>query len=699
MKNKVYILLDDKLFKLKELYFCVICSKINNEFNLRNEIEYFYCNSCTQIYTKSESAVYSYECLRCFKCPFCFSCLTISQNLFDNSIKSILNIEHAKGSNYADQKDERSELNNMNALNYVKDENYTNDTCSVNSPPLDMCTYGYTIKDSAKKIVCKERNTLNDDSSHDTNSNVLEEERIMNSRFPKFFEKGKNIFYFKCPYCLWSSINTLYNTKLDELIGDMILIEKNCIFKCFFRNILNELIKSNEELKEKKVLKKTALNITMHKIENMSSFNEVHYFKKSTQSINNKENIGEFLGGREEANSSLICTSNIKIAYRSQADLDENKETWGGNTTQNIDHINGRDKNDNLNRAFKKNDEIEAVEKDETNRISKEVKANKMQDEDEINKTCKENEVNETCEGDHKMGKSKNRDISNLIIHIKNYLSTEHMHDYPYNFYKGISALKPLRTKLLSKNSKRCSTCKQYILKLHNSNLSSSFRLNNNAMKFLPRIYINDFRIIKKEHGVLNFILINPLGVEMNIKIIPKVEYNFLKKLDTNKIPKNCTSKSNSFEFVLDTYDEVIDDLLKNENTAIKTVIRSEYMIIKKQNNMALIIISFNYTDNHVLGKEYYKEEKEPSKINVQNDGNSCNNNCSSKNIFTCNDLSSNNNNDNDAIMDQKTKLNFPLTVECSFSDKSKKVHKLQLNLVFTNNISTKKFHHYSLND
>ncbi|CRH01395.1 dynactin subunit 4, putative [Plasmodium relictum] len=690
MKNKVYLLLDDKLFKLKELYFCLICSKIKSDFNLKKEIEYYYCNGCTQIYSKNETSVYSYECLRCFNCPFCFCCLSIAHKNLDNSISNLNHLELKNNEikdSYAEKESKEYGINFTNSKVYESKHKGIDEFSEENTSNSD---YDHQVKNNLKSgYISNEENNLK-------NKYMMNKKNELN-------KKDKKIFYFKCNYCLWSSIYSIYNTKLDELIGDMIIFEKNCFFSCYFRDILSEVKKNNELLKQKKFLKKIDLFSSIHKIENYDSLNSWNYTRLSE--LKNEKKKNEVL---KEENSSFIYKSKISIDKVSLKDI-LNAEHIKNNKefndifeleNENIKYLDmvilqnpinledyeenektdkskknyiekGNDINYNIEREENensiKNDDINSVSERDYNDYNLEKK-DKVKD----NNTIYYNEIyfnkkeeNNTKNINKKISNLKNNKFSNTIIHSQNYLSFEHMKDYPYNFYKGVNELKPLRKKLLAKKSKRCSKCKQYLLKFHSSNLYSTFRLNNNAMKYIPRIYINDFRIIKKKNGILNFILINPLDFEMNIKIIPKIEHNFLKNLNINKIPTNCESKANTFEFVMDTYDDIIDDLSKDEND-IKTVIVNENVIIKKQNNMALIIISFIYNENL---NEYSVEDKSKM-LNAQE-----------KNFI-----------------EQSRNLNFPLTLECSFSDKLKKIHKIALNLIFTNNISTKRFHNYLLN-
>ncbi|GAW82556.1 dynactin subunit 4 [Plasmodium gonderi] len=679
MKNKVYLLLDEKLFKLKELYFCLTCSQIKNEYNLKQEIEYYFCNGCTQIYTKSESAIYSYECLRCFKCPCCFSCLTISQKYFDKPIEKICNLEPQNN----EANDSGSENQNRVTNNYMHEKSSKNVEDDLSSTP--SCTfYTKNVKKSSEEKISYEGNNSLD--TEDEN-NINEKDNKMDNSVCTFFKKGKSLFYFKCPYCLWSSINSLYNTKLDELIGNMIISERNCVFKSYFKTVLSELIRNNEQLREKKNLKKTNKNATLHKIGKFSPIHDVNDCLKSHDSIY-KEISGQFLAktGRDKDEEKekdeekkkkymLICKSKIKVDNIRLKDI------------LNAEHVKDRELSRDIFELENENvqylDPIEFHLQKEFKVMDQHWEHNKMVEnhingENSINNGGRKNKkdsINGGPPSEETIEKLKSNAKNNLIIHSKSNISIEHIHDYPYNFYKGISKLRPLRTKLVNRKSKRCSTCKQYILKLHNTNLSSSTRLDNNAMKFIPRIYINDFKVVKRKNGVLNFILINPLDSEMNIKIIPEIEYNFLKAMNINKIISNCKSKAASFEFTLDTYDEIIDELLKGEKNDIQNVVTSEYIIIKRQNNMALVIISFYYTEQDILGTEFYPEKnKLPDVPEVGSDS-------------------------NNTEVDQVRKLNFPLILECSFSDKSKKVHKLKLNLLFTNYISPRPFRHYALND
>ncbi|SBT43318.1 dynactin subunit 4, putative [Plasmodium ovale wallikeri] len=720
MKNKVYLLLDEKLFKLKELYFCVICSKIRNEFNLKKEVEYYLCNGCTQIYTKNESVFYSYECLRCFKCPFCFTYLTISHNFLDNSISSVCKAEgendKTKGDIYPGQKGENDEINYKEDAPSVKDgievdstigqsgqmgdsrkdgEKGTNDPAYVNGAQLYLSpSKDEKKKENEEKLIWGQNCPSAGEYPHNTGNN-LKRECINNSRKLDFFKKGEKLFYFKCSYCLWSSINLLANSKLDELIGDMILMEKNCVFNCYFRNVLNELIKCNEQLK-KKFVKRTDRNACIYEMENFNSYFDENGHN-NTSALMNRE-TRDFEERKEQGeDSSLICKSEIciekrslkdilnaehvrnpekcrdlfeleiehveyldPIMFRGQADSQGNKETRKEVTTQSGGVLGEEEAS-----GMEDGEEASGMEEGEgTSSVNGEVNTR-----GEIGEVQKDRKV------EFKTKRARNVEMDNLIIHSEKCLSNEHMHDYPCNFYKGINELIPLRGKLLSKESKRCSNCKQYVLKLHNSNLTPVLRLDNNALKFIPRIYINDFRVIKKKNGILNFILINPLDVEMNIKIITEMEHNFLKHLSINKIQTTCISKSKPYEFVIDTYDEIIDELLEDEKINIKTVVRSEYLIIRKQNNMALVIISFVHIDNDLTQKEFYSTDKcERNTLHVQNGR-------------------------NDSTTENTTKLNFPLTLECSFSDKSKKEHHLKLNLLFSNNITAKGFRHYALND
>ncbi|CRG94726.1 dynactin subunit 4, putative [Plasmodium gallinaceum] len=695
MKNRVYILVDNKLFKLKELYFCIICSKIKSDFNLKKEIEYYYCNGCTEIYTKNETSLYSYECLRCFNCPFCFSCLSVAHKNLENSLSNVNNME-LKNNEIKDsytKKNSKRYDNGFTSSSIYKNEN--EDIYKFFEKNTSNSDYDDKIENNLKKeFISNEENNLKN--------------KFMMNKQNELIKKDKKLFYFKCHYCLWSSIYSIFNTKLDELIGDMIIFEKNCIFRCYFRNILNEIKKSNELLKQKKILKRIDLYSSNHKIENLNSLDD--WISNKLSETKNEENKNQFLNGEH---SSLICKSKIQIdkislkdilngehikndkefndifelqnenvkyldliILQNQNNLEDNEvnettDDYKNNYIENGDNIKYKKEinkenieveekdhnieNNDINIAFEKKDNDDNVEKKDKDSNTIYYNQNYINKKEENNP----NKIN------NKISNLKNNKFSNIIINSKNYLSFEHLYDYPYNFYKGIDELKPLRKKLLAKKSKRCSKCKQYLLKFHNSNLYSTFRLNNNAMKYIPRIYINDFRIIKKKNGILNFVLINPLDFEMNIKIIPQIEHNFLKNLNINKIPINCESKANSFEFIMNTYDEIIDDLLKDEND-IKTVITSENIIIKKQNNMALIVISFIYIEN-------------PNDFTIENKSNILNE-------------------ERKDSLEQSINLNFPLILECSFSDKLKKIHKITLNLLFTNDISTNKFYNYLLN-
>ncbi|CXI91947.1 dynactin subunit 4, putative [Plasmodium berghei] len=692
MKNRVYLFLDDKLFKLKELYFCVICSKIKNEYNIRKEVEYYVCNGCTQIYTKNEAIVYSYKCVRCFKCPFCFSCLTISQSKFDRPISSFCTLG-SKTTNKEKSSEAKSDThiyNNeiSNGINdkYIEkhinnstrdeDINFIKNSNGIKSLHLPQDRMPRSMDKISEKLICEKGHT-SDDENAEKNKNILTMTNKMDSKNYDILKNGEFLFYFKCPYCLWASINTVFNKKLDELIGDMILLENNCIFRCFFKSVLNELIKRNEKLKEKKNIKRGHLNTHIYIVDNIHD-NENCYIK--SHELDNDNDINE-IGGRrknnkEKKNSSLIYKSQITINKMSLKDI------LSGEHIKNPENFLGifELENENLKYLdpvifpnekvlFDTKEKITKTEK-ESVRICTGIEKNIVNDEIEV----KIAEVDKDDLSDQ-ISNSKNKGMNNIVIvDSKKYLSIEHTFNYPYNFYKDINELKPLRANLLSKTSKRCAGCKQYLLKLHNSNLTSGVRLNNCAIYFLPRIYINDFKIIKKKNGILNFILINPLDAEMNIKIVPDIDHNFSKHLNTNKITINCKSKASSFEFVMDAYDEIIDELLNEQSSSIKEVLKSKHIVIKKQNNMALIIISFIYT-----GKDDLTISTEPS-----NKSEDIPDYLGKETINTS---------------DNKDKLNLPLNLECSFFDKSKKAHKVKLNLIFTNNIITNTFRHYSLND
>ncbi|GAB68055.1 hypothetical protein PCYB_126210 [Plasmodium cynomolgi strain B] len=658
MKNKVYLLLDEKLFKLKELYFCLICSKIKNEYNLKQEIEYYFCNGCTQIYTKSESAIYSYECLRCFKCPCCFSCLTISQKWLGKPVKKVCTLEPLNkggkegtgwGSNNEATNNEPCEKLNQNGENHVEDAS-TGTFLSNNKK-----------KSSDEKISFEGNSALGTDDENDIQGGSNK----VGSRLYAFFKKGKNVFYFKCPYCLWSSISSVYNTKLDELIGDMILSERNCVYKRYFQTVLDELLRSNEQLKEKRNFKRTNQHTALHKIGKLKSIHDLNSYMEAFGTT--KENYSmEGLTGRaaatvatqEEVESTLICKSKIKVDKMSLTDILNGKHIKSREICRDIfelenEHVQYLDLMDYSTQGGLP----EVVQRWEgrSDLVGDNHPSGGSQTPGTGEAIPKEQTIEEL----------KIQANDTLIIHAKNDLSIGHIQDYPYNYYKGISALQPLRMKLINKKSKRCSTCKQYILKLHNSNVSSSFRLDNNAMKFIPTIYINDFRLVKRKNGILNFVLVNPLDSEMNIKVLPDIENNFVKNLNGSKIPMNCKSRAASFEFTMDTYDEIIDELLNEEKNDIKDVFTRDYIIVKKQNNMALIIMSFFYTDEgDTVRSEFYSEKNKPGDSPQQGEP------------------------DNDLAADQ-----------CSFSDKSKKVHKLKLNLLFTNNISLRPFRHYALRD
>ncbi|CAG9473809.1 dynactin subunit 4, putative [Plasmodium vivax] len=668
MKNKVYLLLDEKLFKLKELYFCLTCSKIKNEYNLKQEIEYYFCNGCTQIYTKSESAVYSYECLRCFKCPCCFSCLTISQKWLDGPVKKVCTLEPlSKGGKEGD----RWGSNNEVATDHPCEKLNQNGENHVEGSSTGTILSNNRKKSSDEKSSFEGNSALGTDDENEkqggsskVGSGKLGSTKLgsgklgstkLGSRLYAFFKRGRNVFYFKCPYCLWSSISSVHNTKLDELIGDMIIAERNCVYRRYFQTVLDELLRSNEELKEKRNFKRTNQHAALHKIGKLKSIHELNSYMEAFGTKREDYSLGGLTGkaaatvaAQEEAENTLICKSKMRVDKMPLTDILNGK------------HIKNREMCRDIFEL--ENEHVQYL------------------DPMEYSPQGGLPEVVHHWEGgsglvgdDHPSGESQTRGIGEappkkqtieelkiqannpLIIHAKNDLSIGHIQEYPYNYYKGVNTLQPLRMKLINKKSKRCSTCKQYILKLHNSNVSSSFRLDNNAMKFIPSIYINDFTLVKGKNGILNFVLVNPLDSEMNIKVVPDVEHNFVKNLNGCKIPMNCKSRAASFEFTMDTYDEIIDELINEEKNDIKNVLTRDYTIVKKQNNLALIIISFIYAEEG----------------------------------------------DTDIILaaDQGRKLNFPLTLECSFSDKSKKAHKLKLNLLFTNNISLHPFRHYALRD
>ncbi|SOV25251.1 dynactin subunit 4, putative [Plasmodium sp. DRC-Itaito] len=621
MKNRVYLLVDDKLFKLKELYFCVICSEIKNDYNIKNEIEYYFCNGCTQIYSVNESSFYSYECLRCFQCPFCFSTLITCHELVD---ETKFNINHKECYN--------SSANMENGFSQEEIELINN-----------------TSKRKNKKIYTDEKVTFHNESITNNGNNM------------------KNMFYFKCPYCLWSSINTSCKPKLDELIADMIDLEKkNNAFRLQFENILDEFMKYNEELKKQNKKKKKIKNYDQKKL-NVTIKNR-DYIKSENDENNNellqlKNHHSIFYLNNNSNNNILICNKpNIKIDKIKMTDILNDEHFKLKNKFPNIYEI----QNDNI--TFLNSTCLQHYFDEH------------MKNELNKNMNDKENGSNDETYNDYnikKNNKIENKTLSNIIIDSKKYPSLEHTYIYPYNYYKSFEELKPLRKKLLCKQSKRCNGCKQHVVKLHNNtNLGCTYRLNNNALKFIPRIYINDFKLIKKENGILNFILINPLEEEMNIKLLPEIDYHFLKSLHINNIQPNCLCNSHeSFEFYLNTYDEILDELIKNdEKNNITNVITTKHTIIKKQNNMALIIMTFIYNEQ-IMNSNIYKEDKNNNHVinymPIQNNTNS---------------------------IDKIEKLNFPIILECSFSDKSKKNHKLKLNLLFTNNIKTKIFHQYALN-
>ncbi|CDO66995.1 dynactin subunit 4, putative [Plasmodium reichenowi] len=634
MKNRVYLLVDDKLFKLKELYFCVICSEIKNDYNIKNEIEYYFCNGCTQIYSVNESSFYSYQCLRCFQCPFCFSTLITCHEFVD---ETKYNINHKECHNSNDNMKNSFSEEEIELVNKSKKKN--------------------------KKIYTDEKDTfLNESINHNKNN-------------------MKNMFYFKCPYCLWSSINTVCNPKLEDLIADMINLEKkNNVFRLEFENILDEFMKYNEELKKQNKKKnkiknydQRKLNLTIKKKRDyvkseydgnnngpLEIKNDHSTFNLNNNNNNNNDNNNDNIDNHN--NNTLICNkSNIKIDKIKLNDILNDEHVKLKNNFPNIYEI----QNDNI--TFLKSTCLHFFDENMKRELNKHMndKENGLNDE-----TCNEYNIK-------KNNIIENKKLPNIIIDSGKYPSLEHTYIYPYNYYKGFEELKPLRKKLLCKQSKRCTGCKHHVVKLHNNtNLGSTYRLNNNALKFIPRIYINDFKLIKKENGILNFILINPLEEEMNIKLLPEIDYQFLKSLHINNIQANCLSNSHEpYEFYLNTYDEIIDELIKDdEQNNITNVITTKHTIIKKQNNMALIIMTFIYNDQ-IMNSNTYKEDK--------------NNNHDTNYIPNQNIINS---------LDKTEKLNFPIILECSFSDKSKKNHKLKLNLLFTNNIQTKIFHQYALN-
>ncbi|CAA9989618.1 dynactin subunit 4, putative [Plasmodium knowlesi strain H] len=659
MKNKVYLLLDEKLFKLKELYFCLTCSKIKNEYNIKQEIEYYFCNGCTQIYTKSESAIYSYECLRCFKCPCCFTCLTISQKWLGRPVKKLCTLEPL---NKGGKDDNLWGSNNEEA----NGEKNVEDACT--SPFLS----NNRKKSNDEKISFEGNSALGKDDEND----IQGEKNKVGSKLYNFFKRGKNVFYFKCPYCLWSSISSVYNTKLDELIGDMILAERNCVYKRYFQTVLEELLRSNEELKEKRNFKRTNQHATLHKIGKLKSIHDLNRYMQVFGTTTEDFSLDDLTGGvaeivevQEQTDNTLICKSKMKVDKMRLKDI------------LNGEHIKNREIYRDIfeleNEHMEYLDPIEySVQSGLQEVVQRREERNGPMGDDHPNGGNPTRGIGEALPEEQTIEKLKIQKNGNLIIHAKNDLSIRHMEDYPYNYYKDMDALQPLRMKLINKKSKRCSTCKQYILKLHNSNVSSSFRLDNNAMKFIPTIYINDLRLVKGKNGILNFVLVNPLDSEMNIKVVPDIENNFVKNLNGCKIPVNCKSRAASFEFTMDSYDEITDELLNEEKNDIKNVFTLEYNIVKKQNNMALIIISFFYTnEGDALHDKFYSDKNKPGDSPQQGDPH------------------------DDLGADEVRKLNFPLTLECSFSDKSKKVHKLKLNLLFTNNISLRPFRHYALRD
>ncbi|SCM07527.1 dynactin subunit 4, putative [Plasmodium chabaudi chabaudi] len=696
MKNRVYLFLDDKLFKLKELYFCVICSKIKNEYNIRKEVEYYVCNGCTQIYTKNEAVVYSYKCVRCFKCPFCFSCLAISQSKFDRPIssfctlgskttnkeksievKSDTHIYNNEISNGINDEYIEKHINNSTRdedINFIKN---SNDIKNLYLPQDRIPGSMDKISELKKNNTISEKGHTSDDEKEDKIKNILTMTNKMDSKNYDILKNGEIVFYFKCPYCLWTSINTIFNKKLDELIGDMILLENNCAFRSFFKNVLNELMKCNEKIKEKKNIKRAHLNTHLYIVDNIHDSGNCYinsYELENDLDINGI--IGRTKNKEDKKNSYLIYKSQITINKMNLKDIlngehIKNPENFSGIFELENEHLKYLDPVifTNQKALFDGKEKITETEK-ESVRMGTEIEKDIVHDEMEV-KIAEFDKQNLSDQ----ISNPKNKGMNDVVIvDSKKYLSIEHTFNYPYNFYKDINELKPLRARLLSKTSKRCGGCKQYLLKLHNSNLTSGVRLNNCAIYFLPRIYINDFKVIKKKNGILNFILINPLDAEMNIKIIPDIDHKFSKHLNTSKIPINCKSKASSFEFVMDAYDEIIDELLNEQPNSIKEVLKSKHIIIKKQNNMALIIISFIY-----IGKDNLIISTEPSNISE-----GMHDYLDSENINTS---------------DDKRKLNLPLNLECSFSDKSKKSHKVKLNLIFTNNISTNVFRHYSLND
>ncbi|ANQ10312.1 Uncharacterized protein PCOAH_00045870 [Plasmodium coatneyi] len=668
MKNKVYLLLDEKLFKLKELYFCLICSKIKNEYNLKQEIEYYFCNGCTQIYTKSESAIYSYECLRCFKCPCCFSCLTISQKLLGKPGKKVCTLEPLNkggeednrwGNNNEAANSDPSEKLNQNGENHVEDA--PNGTLSNNRK-----------KSSDEKFSFEGNSALGTDDENDIQGGS----KKVGSRLYDFFKRGKNVFYFKCPYCLWSSISSTYNTKLDELIGDMILSERNCVYRRYFQTVLDELLRSNEQLKEKRNFKRTNQHTALHKIGKLKSIHDLNSYMEAFGTTRGDYSLDGFTGRaaetvevREEADSTLICKSKMKVDKMRLTDILNGEHIKNREICRDIfelenEHVEYLDP-----MGYSPQGGLPGV-------VQRWEGRSGLVGDDHPIGGSQISGTGEALPKEQTIGKLKIQANGTLIIHSKNDLSIGHIEDYPYNYYKGISALQPLRMKLINKKSKRCNTCKQYILKLHSSNVSSSFRLDNNAMKFIPTIYINDFRLVKGKNGILNFVLVNPLDSEMNIKVIPEMDNNFVKNLSASKIPISCKSSATPFEFTMDSYDEIIDELLNEEKNDIKDVFSREYIIVKKQNNMALIIISFFYTnEGDAVRGEFSSEKNQPENNPQRGDP------------------------DKGLAADQVRKLNFPLTLECSFSDKSKKVHKLKLNLLFTNNISLRPFRHCALRD
>ncbi|KJP86919.1 hypothetical protein AK88_03428 [Plasmodium fragile] len=669
MKNKVYLLLDEKLFKLKELYFCLICSKIKNEYNLKQEIEYYFCNGCTQIYTKSESAIYSYECLRCFKCPCCFSCLTISHKWLGKPVNKVCTLEPL---NKGGKEDSCWDNNNEGTNSDLCEKLTPNGENHVQGASNGTFLSNNRKKSSDEKISFEGHSALGTDDEND----IQEGRNKVGSKLYAFLKRGRNVFYFKCPYCLWSSITSMYNTKLDELIGDMILSERNCVYKRYFQMVLDELIRSNEQLKEKRNIKRTNQHAALHKVGKLKSIHELNNYMEAFGTMRKDCSLEKLTGGpaesaevHEEAESTLICKSKMKVDKMSLKDILNGKHIKNREICRDIFELE--------NEHVQYLDPVEYLSHGQLPEVVKRCEGrNGLVGDDHPSGGNQYAGTGEALPKQQTREELRIQTNGNLLIHAKNDLSIRHIQDYPYNYYKGINALHPLRMKLINKKSKRCNTCKQYILKLHSSNVSSSFRLDNNAMKFIPTIYINDFRLVKRKNGILNFVLVNPLDSEMNIKVVPDIENNFVKNLNGSKIPINCKTRAASFEFTMDTYDEIIDELLNEEKNDIKDVFTREYIIVKKQNNMALIIISFFYTDEEdVVRAELYSEKNKPRDSPQTGDP------------------------DNDLSADQVRKLNFPLTLECSFSDKSKKVHKIKLNLLFTNNISLRPFRHYALRD